>query len=708
VSGWAADNAVHNARVLARVRLLLRRRALWMRHRWNDDDLRAFSASVVSDRALDVLLASDDAAETSFFADEPAARALDAALDALAAEEARHANDVAERWGRAPALAMLSAAFELDPFARDAIALAFAAAEDERLVRACAYLNDDLQLAFPTVSLAPAVLVRDPAARPRARAQLERRGVLRRYALLAWPHPAEHWSAAHPLALDERMIDYLHGGNRFDARIADVLRPARAPLVAASHAPAIDAVETILRDGRGWPRIALTGASRAGGEDVAGTACERVGLRLFELDAGALAARPSAERAAALALLGRDAALTGAAYFVDPNDDEPLAEASAAELASALEAPLLVRSPRALDRPFAAVRLPPLGRAAQRELWDGALARAGQRLNGEVDRLAQQFDFGPRAIARSVESALARERPGGRDAALSGGELWSACREVGAVELGPFMASIMPVYGWDDIVLPAHVLALLRDVATQVAQRARVYETWAFGRTLSRGGGITALFTGESGTGKTMAAEVLARELELDLYRVDLSGVVSKYIGETEKHLRRVFDAAERSGALLFFDEADALFGKRSEVRDSHDRYANIEVNYLLQRMEEYRGLAILATNRKDALDPAFMRRLRFVVEFPFPDQEHRRRMWELVFPAAAAREELDVTALARLEVAGGHIRTIALNAAFLAAGEDRAIGMTHVMRAAAREYRKLERGVGAGEFGDYAQAVRR
>jgi SpoVK/Ycf46/Vps4 family AAA+-type ATPase len=235
-----------------------------------------------------------------------------------------------------------------------------------------------------------------------------------------------------------------------------------------------------------------------------------------------------------------------------------------------------------------------------------------------------------------------------------------------------------------------------------VANRDQVYEAWGFGAKLSRGRGISALFSGPSGTGKTMAAEILANHLMLDLYRVDLAGVVSKYIGETEKNLRRVFEAAEQSGAILFFDEADALFGKRTEVKDSHDRYANIEVNYLLQRMEDYRGLAVLATNMKSVLDNAFLRRLRFLVEFPFPDADSRRRIWQRVFSPRAPVDGLDYNFLARFEIAGGSIRNIALNAAFLASHKKVPIGMDHVMRATRREYSKIDKLITQAEFGPY------
>ena len=216
---------------------------------------------------------------------------------------------------------------------------------------------------------------------------------------------------------------------------------------------------------------------------------------------------------------------------------------------------------------------------------------------------------------------------------------------------------------------------------------------------MNRGLGINALFAGESGTGKTMAAEVIANFLRLNLYRIDLSAVVSKYIGETEKNLRRLFDAAEDGGAILFFDEADALFGKRSEVKDSHDRYANIEINYLLQRMEGYRGLAILATNMKTALDTAFMRRLRFIVNFPFPGPIERKRMWQKIFPPEAPKDELDYDRLARLNLNGGSIHNVALNAAFLAAHAGTSVTMPLILAAARAEFRKLERPINEAEF---------
>jgi SpoVK/Ycf46/Vps4 family AAA+-type ATPase len=245
---------------------------------------------------------------------------------------------------------------------------------------------------------------------------------------------------------------------------------------------------------------------------------------------------------------------------------------------------------------------------------------------------------------------------------------------------------------WSDIVLPDEELDLLHQIADQVQHRSIVYDQWGFRQRMNRGMGVSVMFAGESGTGKTMAAEVIANDLQLNLYRIDLSAVVSKYIGETEKNLRKLFDAAEDGGAILFFDEADALFGKRSEVKDSHDRYANIEINYLLQRLEAYRGLAILATNIKSALDASFMRRLRFIVNFSFPGVIERKVMWEKVFPPETPVEKLDFQKLAKFNLTGGNIHNIAVNAAFLAAKAGTPVNMDLLMAATKTEFRKMDK----------------
>ena len=251
-------------------------------------------------------------------------------------------------------------------------------------------------------------------------------------------------------------------------------------------------------------------------------------------------------------------------------------------------------------------------------------------------------------------------------------DLYSACRLQSNRKLATLAQKIAPHYKWNDIVLPSDRLEQLKEICNYVKYRSMVYDKWGFDRKLSMGKGLNALFAGPSGTGKTMAADIMAGELGLDLYKIDLSAVVSKFIGETEKNLARIFAEAETNNAILFFNEADALFGRRSEVRDSHDRYTNIEISYLLQKMEEYQGVVILATNLRKNMDDAFVRRMHFTIEFPFPTENDRRCIWERIWPDDTPRTpDLDLDFMAgSFEVAGGNIRNIALAAAFLAADD--------------------------------------
>ncbi len=326
----------------------------------------------------------------------------------------------------------------------------------------------------------------------------------------------------------------------------------------------------------------------------------------------------------------------------------------------------------------------------QKAAWTAALGSAAEE---SPALLAGQFNLSLSAIRRIAREAQADPSFGGHES------LWSASLAATRPRLDTLAQRIEPKATWDDIVLPAAQTALLRQISAQVAQRNKVYEDWGFARKMSGGFGISALFAGDSGCGKSMAAEVIANDLQLNLYRIDLSAVVSKYIGETEKNLRRLFDAAECGGAVLLFDEADALFGKRSEVKDSHDRYANIEINYLLQRIESYTGLAILTTNVKSALDSAFMRRLRFVADFPYPGATERKAIWQKAFPAEAPVRNLDFERLARLSLTGANIHSVALNSAFQAAQSGAPVTMPTLLDAARTELRKLGRPVNELEF---------
>ena len=322
-------------------------------------------------------------------------------------------------------------------------------------------------------------------------------------------------------------------------------------------------------------------------------------------------------------------------------------------------------------------------------------------LNGHLDNISEQFRLSAETIFTVGASAIPGDATANRS--VDPDKLWSACRSLSRPRLEDLAERILPSAAWDDLILPDAQKKMLRQLSSQARYRMTVYEHWGFAANGRRGLGITALFAGASGTGKTLAAEVLAKELRLDLYRIDLSAVVSKYIGESEKNLKQVFDAAEEGGVLLLFDEADALFGKRAEVKDSHDRYANIEVSYLLQRMESFQGLAVLTTNLKSSIDKAFQRRLRFTVDFPFPGALEREAIWQRVFPAQTPTIGLDIKRLAQLNMTGGNIRNIALNAAFLAAEAGTPIGMRHVLHATRQEAIKTERPLSDSEIRGWA-----
>jgi hypothetical protein len=336
----------------------------------------------------------------------------------------------------------------------------------------------------------------------------------------------------------------------------------------------------------------------------------------------------------------------------------------------------------------------------RRRAWDEALSERGLRPEPEaVDALTECFLFNRNQIQDAAETGarLADYRQETRGVE----HVFEACRMRSGNELGTLTRRVTPVQSWSDIVLPDETLDQLHDICRRVTRRHQVQEEWGFARKLSGGKGINALFHGHSGTGKTMAAEVVARELRLDLYKIDLAGVVSKYIGETEKNLERIFRAAENANAILLFDEADALFGKRSEVRDSHDRYANLEISYLLQKMEQYEGISILATNLRQNLDDAFLRRLAFIVPFPFPDEVSRGRIWAGIWPAEtplAADVDADWLGTQFL-LSGGNIRNAALAAAYHAAEEGSAVTRAHILRGISAEFQKMGRVLTAAEL---------
>jgi hypothetical protein len=326
-------------------------------------------------------------------------------------------------------------------------------------------------------------------------------------------------------------------------------------------------------------------------------------------------------------------------------------------------------------------------------LWRHLLCADAAEMGGlDLATLAGQFALTSGTIRDAFATARDQATQAGRP--LAEQDLYASARAYSNPRLSGLARKILPRYSWEDIVLPDDQMALLREIVDTVRGRPLVLGEWGVGAKLASSAGVTVLFAGPPGTGKTMAAEVIAGELGLDLYKIDLSTVVSKYIGETEKNLERIFEEAQTSNAILFFDEADAIFGKRSEVKDAHDRYANLEISYLLQRMEIYDGVAILATNLRANLDEAFTRRLQFSVHFPFPEEAYRLRIWQTLFPPGVPREgDVDFDLLARrFRLSGGSIRNIIVSAAYLAAANGRAVSMDHLLHGTRRELQKMGR----------------
>jgi ATPase family associated with various cellular activities (AAA)/Winged helix domain, variant len=600
-----------------------------------------------------------------------------------------------------PALLLLSRRLGLSEFEQYLLLLCLGIELDPCIAGLCARCQGEPVRAFPTFALAFSIFEKP------SWDALSPERPLRYYRLLEISQPSGHALTVSPLRADERIINYLKGLNYIDDRLAPLLIPieqhAGMTDRPASHN---EAAETILQrlkqteTGKALPVVQLLGPDAASKQLLAGDVASSIGMHLYKLSSALLPSQ-AGDLEALARLWQRESLLLPLALYVDASETtvEGAGTGQGSPISRLLERTegavfLDTRDPwPGLTRPSISVDAAKPAPAEQESAWQAALGPGHEE---HAALLAGHFNLSLTEIRRIWQQA-ATEAPSSPEELRD--RLWKSCLASVRPRLDSLAHRLEPRMSWDDLVLPAPELGLLQQIAEQVAQRSTVYEKWGFSQKMSRGLGISALFAGDSGTGKTMAAEVIAAHLRLDLYRIDLSSVISKYIGETEKNLRRLFDAAENGGAILFFDEADALFGKRSEVKDSHDRYANIEINYLLQRMEAYRGLAILATNMKSALDPAFLRRLRFVVNFPFPGAAERKAIWQKVFPASVPTSGLDYDRLARLNVAGGNIYNIALNAAFMAARGARVVTMPLILEAARAEFRKLERPINEADF---------
>jgi len=596
--------------------------------------------------------------------------------------------------GESPtALDTLALNFGLSLFERQLLTLCAAVELDAAMARLCAEANGDPSRPYPTFSLALAVL-----AEPHWSA-LTPVGPLRRWRLIEVAGPQGTPLTASPLRIDERILHFLTGIEYLDDRLSGLMEMVCPPDdQVPSHRELSRQIAAAWPAAGPPPIIQLWGGDGASRRLLAAAGCAAIGLQLLALSS-ALIPAGAGEMHTLLALWERETMLIPSALYIDAELLDP-ADAHAAIVTRWMERVQGCVFLGARDR-WRPLRRPAISFEVRKPAAEEQAALWVQLLEGAVSSahiygLVSQFNLTAPAIREAVRTVLAA---GARPGAMAGA-VWDASRSQARPRLDDLAQRIEAAATLEDLVLPEAEKRQLLEISMHVAQRGKVYNEWGFASKGSRGLGISALFAGASGTGKTMAAEGLANSLRLDLYRIDLSSVVSKYIGETEKNLRRVFDAAEDGGAILFFDEADALFGKRGEVKDSHDRYANIEINYLLQRMESYQGLTVLATNMKSALDTAFLRRIRFVVNFPFPDAVRRAEIWRRIFPELVPREGLDLGQLARLSLTGGNIRNIAVNAAFLAADAGEPVRMAHLARAARGEFAKMERPLSESEIG--------
>lgn len=661
---------------------------------WHELNQRRLMTEVARVRAAIAVYVASQSGHNAVEAHEPG--------EDLRESEAHHTAEPA-------ALDALCVSFGLSTFERDVLLLVAGMELEAGFASACAAAQGDPRRAYPTFGLALALLPQAhwSAVLPTA--------PLRRWRLLEVGQ-GDTLMTSH-LRIDERILHYLTGLSYVDERLVglvDVIESEHPYSLIPAHQLLVDRIVALFSQPnpeRRRPHVQLCGDDGLTKRQIAAAASEAMGCLLYRLAASSLPAAPQ-ELDMVSRLWTREAVLARSILLIEHEGTDAVEvgrERVLTAFLDGLSAPLIlsVREHRGVGHARClTLEVEPPSQQERRQLWTEVLGRLDPALNGTVESVSRQFHVSASAI-QAVGVALS-SMDGERDGQPPGGQeqadrLWEICRRQARPRLDELAQRIEPSATWEDLVLPETQRQTLREITMHVRHRHTVYETWGFAAKESRGLGISALFAGASGTGKTMAAEVLAHTLRLDLYRIDLSQVVSKYIGETEKNLRKVFDAAEGAAAILLFDEADALFGKRSEVKDSHDRYANVEVSYLLQRMEAYRGLAILTTNMKGALDQAFLRRIRFVVQFPFPDPAQRAEIWRRIFPKAVPTEGLDWERLARLNVSGGHIRNIAMNATFLAADAGEAVTMRQLLQAARGEYAKLEKPLTEAEIARWA-----
>ncbi|MGW2826962.1 ATP-binding protein [Streptomyces sp. NPDC001443] len=643
----------------------------------------------------------DTTADGGTAANALALKLLSTEIDARVVDSARA--------GAEPPLSVLGRIFGLSPMERAAVVVCLAPELRRKYDRLYAYLQDDITRRRPSVDLVLDLLCASERERWIRSGAFSAGAPLMRYGILHTvddPHsPSGSSGLARFLALDPRIRQYLLGLDEPDARLSGHMT-VRRPGDPAGDEPDPALADRLLRlaahhlrPGRPPLVCQLYGPDDGARSDLVRHTSGRLGLPLVSVDLGSLT---GPDGAFLLRLAFREGLLQGAVMHLDHTEllsgrEHRTLLVALADTVADHGLPVFLTGARQwtagpAEPPVHAVEVPLPDLPRSTALWRGHLAAHTDRAADWAGELAGRYRLPASRIAATVRLADERRLLEPAPSPLTLADVLAVCRSESGVSFGAAAARVPARRGWDALVLPADRVTRLRDICDQVRHRQRVLHDWGFGERLGQGSGLSVLFSGPPGTGKTMAAEVLAHELDLDLYRIDLSGVVSKYIGETEKNLARVFAEASTGNAVLFFDEADALFGKRTEVSDAHDRYANIETSYLLQRIEEYEGVVVLATNLRQNIDDAFTRRIRFVVEFPFPDADDRLRIWRtLLPPGAPLAADVDVARLAReLPVSGAHIRNIVLQAAFLAAADGTDIGRPHLLRGARTEFEKI------------------
>lgn len=647
-------------------------------------------------------------------------------LDWLAGEIANRKAESACR-GITLRLEELAHLFRLPPFDIDILLICLAPELDLRYERLYAYLQDDVTKKRPSVDLVLNLVCSSFEDKLAARDRFSLGSSLLKHHLIDLFDDPSHQNPpllGRYLKVDDRVVNYLLGSDKLDAR----LLPHGRHTIPQTKLKDLCLPDDLKR------RLEFTAQEKAGNgaglifyfqgpygmgkESTAEALCRELGVGLFTIDGKCLLNADGLSFDKAVRLAGREALLQGAALYWNgfegllADDKRALLEMLVGELQGRPGLTFLAGETTwepvdALhNTPFLRIEFPRPGYAERAQLWVKSL-NGNTSLSSDVDisALSNKFRFSGGQIRDAA--ATARNLAWWRDPEnghVTMTDLYGACRLQSNRNLTTLARKITPHYTWDDIVLPTDRLEQLKEICNYVKYRSLVYDKWGFDRKLSLGKGLNALFAGPSGTGKTMAAEIIAHELTLDLYKIDLSTVVSKYIGETEKNLAQIFREAETSNAILFFDEADALFGKRSAVKDSHDRYANIETSYLLQKMEEFEGVSILATNLRKNMDGAFVRRMAFTVTFPFPEENNRARIWSGIWPPATPRApDLDLDFMARqFKLTGGNIKNVALAAAFLAADDDQMVSMAHLIRATKEELHKMGKACVKSDFGPY------